>query len=178
MAKLFEHMPRYYQNSTNIKNITEPMNIENETQETLIAAIVNQFVVNTATYALVRYEEQYGLPINPTISLDERRSRIKAKMRSIGVVNTEMLQNIVDAWTNSYIEVIEDYANFTITIKFVSSIGIPANMQDVYDAINAIKPAHLIFLYEFKYRRNEELANFTHDYLSQFTHNTLREGDI
>ena len=171
-------MQRYYQNSTSIKDITEPINIENESEEILIVAMVNQFIVSTATYALVRYEEQYALPINPSISLEERRSRIKAKMRSTGVVNAIMLQNIVDAWTNADIEVIEDYANFTVTIKFVSTIGIPSNIQDVYDAINAIKPAHLIFLYEFKYRRYEELTSKTHQQLSAFTHELIRGGVI
>lgn len=152
MAKLVEYMPIAYRSSNVAKDITYPMDLENDATDALIAEYVNQFVVSTATFSLSRYEEQYGLDVDPRgITLDERRSRIKAKMRSVGAVNSAMLQNVVNAWTNADIEVVEDYANYTVTIKFVSIVGIPSNMQDVYDAIDRIKPSHLIFKYEFKY---------------------------
>lgn len=179
MAKIIEHMPMYMRPSKVAKNITHPIDIENASTDDLIAEMVAQFIVSTATYTLPRWEEQYGLDVNPQgITIDERRSRIKAKMRSVGVVNKAMIQNVVNAWTNADIEVIEQFDQYKVVIKFVNQIGIPTNIQDVYNAIDEIIPAHIQVAYEFKYRRYEELESKTHAQLSAFTHQTIREGVI
>lgn len=202
MAKLIEHMPREYKNAMTIKGITHPLDLENENQENLTIETVNQFNVNTSTYALARYEGQYGLSINPNITTDERRSRIKAKMRSIGVVNEEMIKNIVKSWTNSNVEVVylpnykkmSNYTNlelsaftnlelayfnygkvfvaseeFEYRIIFNDKVGTPSNMQDVYDALNEIKPAHLIFSFEFKYNKWIDVSVKTWQELEAYT---------
>ena len=202
MAKLIEHMPRYYKNAISIKDITRPIDLENENQEILIADVINQFNVSTATYALVKYEEEYGLAISPNITTEERRSRIRAKMRSTGVVNETMIKNIIKSWTNGDCEVINasnskkmsDFTNaelsqfthleltpymfggdetttemFEIKIIFNDLVGVPSNMQDVYDAINAIKPAHIIFTYVFKYNKWADISNKTWAELEVYT---------
>ena len=178
MAQLIEHMPRHYINATSIKDITSPIDLENEYQGNLVLEITNQFIVKTATYTLDRYEQQYGLAINPNISIEERRSRIKAKMRSIGAVTESMLRNLISAWTNASVDIIVDYVNFTVTIKFTSGIGIPTAIQDVFNALNAVLPAHLILIFVFKYRRYEELTGMTNQQLSAFTHEAIRGGVI
>jgi len=211
VAKLIEHMPRYYQNATVIKDITRPIDLENEYQETLIADIINQFNVSTATYALARYEKEYGLAISPNISYDERRSRIKAKMRSIGAVNEAMIKNIIKSWTNSNVTIINvsnqqrlnhytnlelsEFTNLQLTayahggnivagegfefiIIFDDLVGVPSNMQDVYDAINAIKPAHLIFTYQFKYNKWIDVNSLTWEELEAYTWQEVLEYRI
>lgn len=179
MANLVQHMPIYYKNSIVASYITKPIDLEINKSYNLVQDYVNQFIVSTATFALDRYEKQYGLPINPQgITIEERRSRIKAKMRSIGAVNKSMLQNVVNAWTNGDIEVIEDYNNYKITIKFVNIIGIPSNMQDVHNAISEIIPAHITVTYEFKYNKWSDIQNKTWQDVSRYTWGQIYEGNI
>lgn len=179
MAKLIYHMPTYYKNANVVKDMTKPIDDENISIENLIAEYVNQFIVNTATFALGRYEEQYGLPINPSgLSYAERRSRIKAKMRTYGVVTKETLQNIVNSWTNADIEIIEDYANYKVVIKFVSIVGVPENMEDVYSAIREVLPAHLNVEYQFKYNKWSDVESKTWGQLEQYTWQEVLEKGV
>ena len=180
MAIIKQHMPKYYKNSTVVDNLTTPIDLENENTIKLINETIDQFYVSTATEkTLNRYEENYGLPINPSgLTLDERRSRIKAKMRMYGVVNKEMIQSVVNAWSNADVEITEDYSNYTVIIEFVNSIGIPSNMDNVYEAVNEIIPAHLIVIYIFKYRQHVDLKPYTHQYLGQYTHEQIRSEGV
>lgn len=180
MADLIEHMPKYYENSDTVKQIIFPIDRENLLMEDKIDSTVKEFVVSSASaYQLWRYEEEYGLPIDPQgLTLEERRSRVRAKMRMVGAVNKEMLKNVVSAWSNADVEIIEDYGNYTVIIEFVNQIGIPTNIADVYNAVNEIIPAHLIVAYIFKFRQHQELRGFTHQQLSVYTHGTIREGVI
>lgn len=176
MAKLVEHFPRNYRNSNTVLDFTYPLDLEYQTLIYKIEEMKKQFSVDTATYSLSQYEEEYGLPINPAgITIDERRSRIKAKMRSIGTVTKELIETVVESWSNADVEIIEDSNNFKVIVKFINKIGIPSNMQDVYNTVNEIKPAHLVFEYQFKYRRHEELRNRTHQSLRPFTHQEINE---
>jgi len=211
VAKLIEHMQRYYKNATVIKDVTRPIDLENEREETLIADIVKQFNVSTATYTLSKYEYEYGLAISPNITTEERRSRIRAKMRSIGAVNEAMIKNIIRSWTNSDVIIVNasnyqkmnvltnlqlsEFTNsqlsayvhggssvpsdeFEFIIIFSDEVGVPSNMQDVYDAINAIKPAHLIFTYKFKYNKWIDVSTLTWAELEAYTWQQVLEFRI
>lgn len=164
IRSIVEHMPHYIANSEVANNICSPIDIEIIKAELLIAEYTKQFVISTATFTLSRYEEQYNLPINPLgITIEERRSRVKAKMRSQGAVTKQMIRNVINSWTNAEIDIIEDYANYSVTIKFIDTVGIPSNVNDIYKAIDEIKPAHLNFIYEFKYNtvKDVRLKNWT-----------------
>lgn len=157
---LIEHMPRYYRNSDYVKDITNPMDIENDRLEQARLNMLNQFNVGSATYRLKDFEKEYGLPIEPLgITTEERRSRIKARMRSIGTITTQAIKTVVDSWVNGNVDIVENPSNYSFLIKFTDVRGIPSNMQDVYNAIEEIKPAHLAVSYEFKYNTVKDLNN-------------------
>lgn len=180
MAKLVEHMPRYYKKANYVTDTTKGSDDEILELVVTTSLMHAQFVVDTATeLTLSRYEAEYGLPQNPEgVTIDVRRSRIKAKMRTAGVVTKEMMQTVIEAWANADIEITEDFANYSFTVKFVNTLGKPPHLQDLYDAVSDIMPAHLGITYEFKYRTHGELAPYTHQQLAAFTHNTLREGAL
>ena len=180
MANLIEHMPKYYENSITARQVTSPIDLENARMEDNVDLTVREFMVSSATSnTMWRYEEEYGLAVNPQgITLEERRSRVKAKMRMSGAVNKAMLKNVVSAWSNADVDIIEDFGTYTVIIEFVNTIGIPTNINDVYDAVNEIIPAHLIVAYVFKFRQNQELNHMTHQQLGIYTHNNIREGAL
>ncbi len=177
-AKLTEHMPIYFKPSIVASDITNPMYLENLKFENMIQEYTNQFIVKTATFTLSRYEEQYGLPVNPAgITTEERRSRIKSRMRMNGPTTKEFLQNILNAWGNSEVEITELFDQYLVKIKFISNNGIPSNLGDVREAISEIIPAHLNVLYDFKYRTHGELKPYTHQQLSNYTHQQIRDRE-
>lgn len=152
MAKIIENLPLYYKISDYVKNVSNAYDIEVNLFDNKRKEMKNQFIVDTATTSLIKYEEEYGLDINPLgISIEERRSRIKAKMRSVGTINKETIKSIVDSWTNGNVDIIEDFNNYTFTVKFNAFGGVPTNIEDVKKAIEEVKPAHLIVLFTFLY---------------------------
>ena len=178
LPNLIYYLPSYYLKSLYLANILTAYELSIINFEEFIQETQMQFYVDTATTSLPTYETEYGLQQSPSIPDGQRRSRIKAKMRSAGTSTKAMIQNTIEAWANADIEIYEDYSNYQIQVTFTNVLGIPSNMNDVYTAVREIIPAHLGIVYLFKFRRHEELKPFTHAQLSAFTHDTIREGAI
>jgi uncharacterized protein YmfQ (DUF2313 family) len=75
--------------------------------------------------------------------LDERRSIIKSKLRGYGTVTKTFIQNVTEAYANGDVEVIEDYANYKIIIRFVNRYALPRDIDKIKEIIREIIPAHL-----------------------------------
>lgn len=148
---LIEHLPFYYKESSIVKDLFKPIDLENERLIATVETTKNEFVVNTAVYTLSKYEEEYGLPINPNVSIEERRSRIIARMRSTGTTTKELVKTIAMSWSNGEVDVIEYSSQYKIEIQFVGTIGIPANIDYLKQSIYEIIPVHLEVEYTFKY---------------------------
>ncbi|MDF2570491.1 MAG: hypothetical protein K0R55_2095 [Sporomusa sp.] len=110
---------------------------------------IDECFVNTAATLLSRYEKIYGLAVDVSKSDEFRRERIRAKIRGIGTVTKQMIIDTAASYSNGEVEVIEDPENYSFKIKFVGTMGIPANMADLTLTIEEIKPAHLAFSFEY-----------------------------
>lgn len=143
--------------------------------EIIIKDIENQNYFDTATWGLDIFEKELDLKHNFTKTPDERRKIISAKWRGVGILTLELIQQTVDALIDYYVSV-----SFTgkIVINFSEKIGYPKNLNDIYAAIEDIKPAHLGVEYIFRFRKHEEVARYRHRDLSGFTHKQIREQEI
>lgn len=134
----------------------------------------DQIDVDKATWALSIYEKDLGLPIDVKKPLDERRSIIKGRWRSTGKVGAAEIKLVAESWANGEVDVQFDGE---IHITFISTRGVPANIDDIKDAINEIVPAHLAITYKFTYLQWSELdaENWTWDAFDAmgFTWDTL-----
>ena len=137
--------------------------------------VMAQMSIDTATWGLAIYERELGLPVNPSKPLAERRSVVKSKLRGTGRVGAMLIKIVADAYTNGEVEV---SFNGKIIVTFTSVKGIPPNIQDVYAAIEEIKPAHLDVNYVFLYNTHQVLSSYTHGQLADYTHGQLRTADI
>ena len=97
------------------------------------------------------WETAYGIVSEPEKSLAYRRSRLMSKVRGTGTTTAEQIKQVASSFANSECEVIEHPESYSFVVKFVGTVGIPPNMEDVKAAIDEIKPAHLAyqFLYLF-----------------------------
>lgn len=89
----------------------------------------------------------------------QRRANVKAKIRGFGTVTHGLIKSVTESYANGQVEVIEDSANFTISIKFVGELGVPAKIASIKEALREIIPAHLAIVYEFMYITYGELAS-------------------
>lgn len=151
-------MPKYYMTSKVIDNINNANAIELTTFEEKLDGVLNQFFVNTADYSLERWEKEFGIEVNNAYDTALRRTRIISKLRGQGTVTVALLKNVSESFSNGQVDIIEDNTNYKFTVKFVGTLGIPPNLDDLQKAIDDIKPAHLAVNYEFTYLIYSELA--------------------
>ena len=88
--------------------------------------------------------------------LSDRRSVIKSKLRGSGKVDHIQIKLVADAYTNG--DVVVSF-NGHIVVKFTSNYGIPPNLDDVKNALEDVKPAHLAIDYEFRYLLIKDIHN-------------------
>ena len=90
----------------------------------------------------------------------------------------ETIETISNQFTNGVVEVIEHLEDDYFTVKFVSELGIPPQIQDVYDAINEIKASWLAVEYEFKYNTVYDIRQFTVKEIQKYTVKDLTEKNL
>lgn len=146
------YVPDYLKEAQSYKVILEAEGPELDAIETNLADVLKQFYVETATEeGLSRWEEFVGLSSYAGKPLDQRRSRIISKLRGMGAVTVALIQNVAESYVYGTVAVTDHPETYSFTIKFVDALGIPPNLQDLKDAIEEIKPAHLAVVYEYKY---------------------------
>ncbi|UVI32096.1 YmfQ family protein [Paenibacillus spongiae] len=125
--------------------------------ETSIDGVLDQMFVDTATYGLAKWEKFLGIQIDELKPIEQRKSVIISKIRGIGTVTKVLIKSVAESYSNGEVDVLEDSANYTVTIAFVSTRGIPPNITDIQNAIRDIIPAHLAINYEFTYITWDEI---------------------
>lgn len=168
--------PDFWLQSSETVTIIEAYDAEAQKLRGAVRDLLEQCNVATATHGLALWERQLGLETDISKPLDYRRSRVTAKLRGTGTVTVAMIQTLAESFSNGAVDVLEDAANYHFDIKFVGTIGIPPNMDDLTAAIDEIKPAHLSYGYLYVYNTYGDLQRFTWGQLQGKTYLELREG--
>lgn len=113
--------------------------------------LLNQMFIDKATWGLTLWEKDYGIVTDLSKSFEERRSNLKAKKRGVGKVDIALIKNIAEAYYGGEVEVTSVPRELLGIVKFISSMGVPSNLDDVKKALNEIFPAHMELLFEFTY---------------------------
>lgn len=150
MNRLNRYLPNYYKGSETFEEIIKSHDSEFDTVYDNIEDLNKQFLVKTATWGLDVYEEEFGLPINPNRTLDERRSIIIAKIRGTGKVDNVMIQAIVEAFTSNRVEIEFDGR---INIVFPYSTDLNISSGDMFKFVEEVIPAHLDYRLEARIER-------------------------
>lgn len=171
-------LPPYYEDNTSMEELQSILSTGIKNLASSLNETIDQCFVNTATSLLSRYEKIYGIQVDVSKSNEFRRERVRAKIRGIGTVTKQMIVDVAKSYSNGEVEVIENPTNYSFAIKFVGTLGIPANMVDLALTIEEIKPAHLNFTFEYTYNTNNVLSAFTYAQLAAYTHEQLRSEVI
>ena len=173
------YLPSFIVKGNIIKDIFESQQAEVDLLNNNIQDLIDNLFVETATWSLENWEKEYNIPIDLDDTLENRRSRILARMVSKGQPFTkETIEAIANQFTNGTVEVIEHLESDYFTVKFVSTKGIPPKIGDVYDAINEVKASWLDIDYEFIYNTVYYLRQYTVRELRQYTVEELRTEEL
>ncbi|WP_438445916.1 putative phage tail protein [Gorillibacterium sp. sgz5001074] len=130
---------------------------ELEELETGITSVLQQFFVDTATWALTDWEQELQIKTDESKPISERRSVIKSRLRGSGTVTVALLESVAESYDRGRIKVTEQPALYQITIRFLDTAGIPPQIDDLMAAVESVKPAHLSVVYEYNYFLFSEL---------------------
>lgn len=146
-----KYLPSFYYRSEEVKNIQVSLQSEDLEIKQAIDDMLNQLFVDTATWGLDRWEEMLNLKVDKNESYENRRARIKTRIRGIGTFNKAMIKNLCKSFVNGDVCIIENNSNSSFVIKFIDIKGIPGNLEYLKDAVEEVKPAHLNFSFEYLY---------------------------
>lgn len=129
----------------------------------------------TATWGLELWERALGIDTDTGKNIDYRRSRVIAALRGSGTTTAGMIRSVAESFSNAEVEVAEFPAEYRIEIRFVGTLGIPPNLEDMKAALDDIMPAHITWEFVFYWNTHGQTSAYTHEQLAEFTHAEIRE---
>jgi len=148
---LKDYVPKFISQSKTMSATYNSEQLEINNTNSSIKDIVNQCFIDTATWGLAYWESFLGITTDLSKDISYRRTVAKSKIRGQGTVTVSMLQNVANSFNNGKVTITEHPSIYSFEVKFSSVIGIPPNLQDLKDALEQIKPAHLVVTYTYSY---------------------------
>nr|WP_157136312.1 putative phage tail protein [Paenibacillus sp. Aloe-11] len=159
--ELFSFLPSYYETSRVMRSDMDAKGSELDALYLAMDATVGQFFVRTATWGLERWEMELGIETDLGKPLDQRRAVVESKLRGAGTFSGQLVKNVAEAYDGGTVDVIFHPAEWGFTVKFIDTIGIPPNVEDLKAAIEEIKPAHMAVEYKLRYLTIAEVESMT-----------------
>lgn len=126
-----------------------------------LAEVESNMTLNGTTLRCIdRREAEFGVTSDSKKPIEQRRAVLIAKLRGQGTTTPEFIKNVALSFQYGEVDVVEDDAPYTVRIVFESVLGVPPNMQDFINALEEVKPAHLVFEYVYKYNTWDMLEAF------------------
>lgn len=181
MFNILDIYPDHLKNKT-IKEILRVEQEQLELEEKAINNLIREFFIDTAVHSLDIWSKFAGIEDDPLLELDIRRSNIKAALKSKETTTIEVIKSIAESYSNGTCEVIEDYTNYKFTVKFISIVGVPKKINEIKKIIDKVKPAHIDYDFEFKYRTWDDIKAYNKTWNKwknlRKTWKDLKEGEL
>jgi len=155
--ELLAELPGFYEPIRDFRVIVQA---EGEQFDRLQADLEDQLAqrfVGSATWGLEAWERELSITPPAGQPIEQRRAVVRSRMRGYGKFTGRLLKSVAEAYDNGTVDVSFDPASSTFTVTFVSTRGIPANVNDALSAITEIIPAHLLVAFRFTYLTFGEL---------------------
>mgnify|MGYP003373533929 FL=1 len=136
--------------------------------------VQSQVVPHTATWSLDYWEDEYGIPRDPTLGTEKRRERILSYLRNRAPMNPVPLARIASSAAEGATCRIEERTGagsvFTVWIDAVPS---EVDKAKIMAAINRAKQARLSFL--VKYEQHQQGASYIGGHVQMSYDITIRQ---
>ena len=138
---------RYYRHPQTAA-ILEALEDESDLSAGQVNDLLDQFFVETATWSLYLWEEQYGITVDESKPLADRRAAVRDKMTAAGNTTAEMVRQLAMAMTGYEARVVVNSADYSFSLEFLGESNTLADIDvsQVRNMVEQIKPAHLRFI--------------------------------
>lgn len=143
-----ERVPdRYYLHSQTTA-ILEALEKQSSISADQIDDLLKQFFVETATWSLHLWEHKYGIAVDESKPLADRRAAVRGKMTAAGNTTAEMVRQLATALTGYEARVVVHSADYSFSLEFLGEENTLADIDvsQVQKMVEQIKPSHLQFI--------------------------------
>lgn len=151
MKVLIDRLPGFWAGSPQVVELQRVLDEMVQAAGGSEADTLAQLFLPTATWGLSWWEQAYGITPISGQTEDQRRTRILGKIRGQGVATVALIQATAGAYVDAAVSVEEHPGEFRFTVIFDDIGTQPPEPEEMTDAINEIKPAHLTFDYLYIY---------------------------
>ena len=133
----------------------------------------DQFVLSATENGVKRWERIMGIIPKGTDTLDERKFRILSKMnQELPYTITKLKESLTTlcGQGNFYIDLQAE--NYHIEVRL--ALANKSNYNDVVDLLTKMIPANLTQWVQIMYNSHSVVGKFTHNELTSYTHEQLR----
>ena len=176
--RMIKHLPKYERTNTLIIEILKSIAIELDKLTVKTDESYAELFIDTAIKALALHERDLGIE-KSAISIEQRRELIMAHYRAtLEQTTDETIKSVASAFANGEVEINKTDVEGIYEIKFVSTIGIPSNMQGLMNTLDIIIHAHLDVIYTYLYNTWDDLSVKTWDELEVYTWDEIFSKDV
>lgn len=136
----------WYENSYVGKWLYQVTGEEYEDAERLVTELPLQVFPETATWGLMYHEILYGIPVDSTKSLEERRREIFLRRNMRAPLNPDRLEEWIYLATGVKVEITENVKPYTFKVRF-EDLDFTYSLSNLFQKIRSMKPSHLSFMY-------------------------------
>ena len=143
-----EHVPDRYYRQPQTAAILEALEKQSSISAAQIDDLFKQFFVETATWSLYLWENKYGIAVDESKPLADRRAAVRDKMTAAGNTTAEMVRQLAVALTGYEARIMVHSANYSFSLEFLGEENTLADIdvRQVRRMVEQIKPAHLQFM--------------------------------
>ena len=170
---LIDKLPSFYKQSDSVIDIQGSLEKERCILEENIKKLINDLFAITSEN-IERWEKLVGIKSDVSKTLEFRKTNVIARIRGKGTTTVDLIKNVSISYSNGEVDVIEDNENYKFIVRFVGQKGIPTNLNDLKNAIEEIKPAHLEVEYQFIYNTWNMISYLTWNEANTSTWERLR----
>jgi hypothetical protein len=144
-------LPWYYAPGATTRLILQVVALEIQEIRDACVDAYRQTYARFSTWNIAQQELDYALAPEPTTPLVQRQDRLIGSMRMLGTADLKHIKSICQSYVFGDVDVIPDFAAYTIIIQFKSSRGVPANLADLQTQVRARIPPAIDIQYWSRY---------------------------
>lgn len=175
MDRLLKNLHKIVRKDKFVQSLLSPTELALQNIENKIFAISKEFDFSTMSIEKIHLLEKEMAYLTSSKTLEGKRTELEARWKIKGKCTLKLLQDIANTWRNGQAEI--TFVNGMILVKFISTTGIPSDLEQLKFALEEAKPAHLGIEYSFKYRVWKDLPPKSWQYYSKFTWKELMEKE-
>ena len=152
-------LPEVYHQNDIIINLQNAIYLEYNKLFLEITGLGEQSFIDQATWSLNFWEKMFGIQSDISTNINDRRSMIKSKLSANGTTTTQMIKKICKDYVSQDVDIIENFGQCVIIIKFTGFIGVPPNSDSLKAALLELIPCHLALEFKFVFNTWKDIED-------------------